>query len=117
MTIGYVFKAQYFLPYNESHLYPTRFEKRSIDDSRFNLMTDELTNSAKGGYTQILDDFELPINDNVRWSIYKLLGSQLQKYFNVNGMECIQMYICESSQSPFSYESGLLGEILHILLV
>ena len=32
LTIGYVFKAQYFLPYNTSQLYPTRLSRDIKDD-------------------------------------------------------------------------------------
>ncbi|CAG9806015.1 unnamed protein product [Chironomus riparius] len=113
MTVGYVLKAQYFLPYNESHLYPTRFEKRDIVDDHRRFMTYDTT---KSGIDEYSDENE-SLNDNARWSIYQILSLQLQKSFKVDGMKCIQKYICEATQSSFSYKSGLLGEILHILLV
>ena len=109
MTIGYVLKAQYFLPYNVSQLYPTRFEKRDVTENHYFTTHDSAINEYS-------DDNE-SLNDNARWLIYQLFSQQLQKSFKVDGMICIQKYICEATQSSFSYKSGLLSEILHILLV
>jgi DM4/DM12 family len=90
MTIGYVLKAQYFLPYNESQLYPSR-----------------LTRDVAA---RVNDD------DEVRWAIYRTLELALNSK-NIDGRQCVLRAICEATQLPFDHESGLLGEILHILLV
>jgi DM4/DM12 family len=86
MTIGYVFKAQYFLPYNESQLYPSRLTRDAADD------------------------------DEVRWAIYRTLELALNSK-NIDGRQCVLRAICEASRLPFDHESGLLGEIFHILFV
>lgn len=107
MTLGYVLKAQYFLPYNVTQLYPTRFDKRDTTVNHHRSMP----------HINEYPDDNASLNDNARWSIYQIISLQLQKSLKVNGMTCIQKYICEASQSSFSYKSGLISEILHILLV
>jgi hypothetical protein len=118
MTVGYVLKAQYFLPFNETQLYPTRFRKRDTQEHRRSQMIYNIV----GQETDIHSSFNKQIyfesfNDNVRWGIYKILAFQLQKVMKADGIRCIQKYICEASQLPFTYKTGLLSEILHILLV
>lgn len=120
MTIGYVFKAQYFLPYNVTHLHPTRLR---IERDIQHMMVD------KNGQTYESYDVEaevknvgevLPPNedgdDDVRWVIYQALEYVLRSK-SIDGKQCVLRAICEASRLPFTHESGLLGEIFHILFV
>jgi hypothetical protein len=101
MTIGYVFKAQYFLPYNSTQLRPTQLRlERDI--------------SKVDGYGQVRDS---EVNDDkVRWVIYQGVEYILDGK-NIDGKQCVLRAICEASRLHFTHESGLLGEILHVLFV
>ena len=123
MTIGYVLKAQYFLPYNTTQLRPTRLE-RDVD----HMMVDK--------YGQVYESYDVDAkvksvgevspqveryngdgdDDDVRWAIYQALERMLNKK-NIDGKQCVLRAICEASQLHFSPESGLLGEIFHIFFV
>ncbi|XP_070500289.1 uncharacterized protein [Chironomus tepperi] len=120
MTVGYVFKAQYFLPYNKTQVYPTRFDKRDLTENHRRFMNYDFTKPVIKEYSSLNvqkpDNYKF-LNDSIRWSIYQIMSMQLQKFMKVDGTKCIQMYICEASQFLFSYKSGLISEILHILLV
>lgn len=107
MTIGYVFKAQYFLPYNVSQLKPTQLRlERDVEHDEYGQVDDDD------------DDEDGPrgSDDEVRWVIYKGLESILDSN-RIDGKQCVMRAICEASRLPFTHESGLLGEILHILFV
>lgn len=109
MTIGYVLKAQYFLPYNVSQLKPTQLRlERDVKLSRVN------ENGQVSGADD--EDGRWGTVDEVRWAIYKGLESFLDGN-RIDGKQCVQRAICEASRLHFTHESGLLGEILHILLV
>lgn len=95
MVIGYVFKAQYFLPYNVSQLSPTRLT-RSISDN---------------------DAIEVNDDDDARWTIYHAMDIVLRQKMKIDGTQCVLRAICEMTQLPLTHESGLLGELLHILFV
>jgi hypothetical protein len=89
MIIGYVFKAQYFLPYNVTQLSPTRLERSVVTG----------------------------VNDDARWMIYRAMDVVLREKMKIDGSQCVLRAICEMSQLPFTHESGLMGELLHILFV
>lgn len=53
--------------------------------------------------------------DNTRWTIYKALeGIADNKGFN--GRACVLRAICESAQASFSYHSGIIAELMHVIL-
>lgn len=53
--------------------------------------------------------------DNTRWTIYKTLeGIAENKGFS--GRACVLRAICESAQASFSYHSGIIAELMHIIL-
>lgn len=117
MTIGYVFKAQYFLPYNSTQLRPTQLRlERDIDEQR-NMKVDE--------YGQVYESYDVEAevksedeidDDKVRWVIYQGLELILNRK-SIDGKQCILRAICEASRLHFTHESGLLGEIFHVLFV
>jgi hypothetical protein len=107
MTIGYVFKAQYFLPYNSTQLRPSQLRlERDI--------------SEYDGHGQVDEsyDVESEVNedDKVRWVIYQGIEYILNGR-GIDGKQCVLRAICEASRLHFTHESGLLGEILHILFM
>lgn len=121
MLIGYVFKAQYFLPYNVTQLRPTRLvrdvaiEHMGIDGNgqKFETYDEEVqVKDAKSLNSQHNSDED---DDEVRWIIYRAL-EYILKQKRIDGKQCVLRAICEAVQLNFAHESGLLGEILHILL-
>lgn len=118
LTIGYVLKAQYFLPYNTSQLYPTRLSRDIKDDGyqqqQFQNNDYEIENEHE---THTAVDDEVDREDGVRWSIYQALVIFLRRQMKIDGLQCILRAICEATQLPFTHESGLLGELMHIFLV
>lgn len=124
MTIGYVFKAQYFLPYNESHLYPSRLS-RDIKDDEYEQQQQQFQNNDYeieiDHEKTLTDDYTAAENeeeneDSVRWSIYRAMDIFLRRQMKIDGKQCILRAICEATQLPIAHD-GLLGELLHILLV
>lgn len=107
LTIGYVFKAQYFLPYNVSQLTPTRLSR--------DIKEDEVQHQNNDYEIEI--DHGTDTDDGVRWSIYQVLDIFLRRQMKIDGRQCVLRAICEAVQIPFTFESGLLGELMHILLV
>lgn len=53
--------------------------------------------------------------DNSRWDAYKALEG-VSNNNGMGGKDCVLRTICESASAPISAKSGILGELLHILL-
>lgn len=66
---------------------------------------------------EIDHETEIHNDDDVRWSIYQVLDIFLRRQMKIDGRQCVLRAICEATQLPFTHESGLLGELMHILLV
>lgn len=122
MTIGYVFKAQYFLPSNVSQVKPTRHE-RDIKVDKYGQTYETYYVEAKVKRVEEVlpkneDDNDEVVrgNDDVRWVIYQALEMALYSK-NIDGKQCVLRAICEASRLQFNHESGLLGEIFHVLFV
>lgn len=123
MTIGYVFKAQYFLPYNVTQLKPTRLA-RDISDhmkiDKYGQVYESYDVEAKVKSVEVLpqteEDDGSGDDDDVRWVIYQALEVVLNSK-NIDGKQCVMRAICEASQLQFGLQSGLLGEIFHVLFV
>lgn len=118
MTIGYVLKAQYFLPYNETHLRPTRLE-RDVDHislDKYGQAFESYDVEAKVKSVGEVSQDDARDDDDVRWVIYQTLEHILYSK-NIDGKQCVLRAICEASRLHFTHESGLLGEIFHVLLV
>jgi hypothetical protein len=54
--------------------------------------------------------------DDVRWVIYQALEFVLYSK-NIDGKQCVLRALCEASRLQFGLQSGLLGELFHVLLV
>lgn len=118
MTIGYVFKAQYFLPYNVSQLKPYKLRLERDVTTEEDIEHGEYVRPKveSSGKVDDEDDSISGTDDEVRWVIYKGLEYVLNSN-RIDGKQCVLRAICEASRLHFTHESGLLGEILHILLV
>lgn len=53
--------------------------------------------------------------DYSRWAIYKTIEAIIDRRGS-NGMNCVLRAICESAQSSFSFHSGIIAELMHIIL-
>lgn len=127
MTIGYVFKAQYFLPNNVTQLKPTRLERDlKVDEygqayETYDVKAEvksvgEVLPQSEDGRVRNDNDEEARDDDGVRWVIYQALEMALNSK-NIDGKQCVLRAICEASRLQFNHESGLLGEIFHVLFV
>lgn len=123
LTSGYVLKAQYFLPYNTSQLRPTRLA-RDVDHVKVDkygqaYASDDVEAKVKSVgevSPQPEDDPAHHDDDDVRLAIYQELEHILYNN-NIDGRQCVMRAICEASRLYFANESGLLGEIFHVLFV
>lgn len=52
---------------------------------------------------------------NSRWMIYRLIEG-IAKNKGLDGRACLLRTICEASDAKFSHKSGLMGELLHVVL-
>lgn len=53
--------------------------------------------------------------ENSRWTAYKII-EKLADTKGFKGRICVLRSICEAAEAPFTHRSGLLGELLHIVL-
>lgn len=113
-----MFKAQYFLPYNETQLRPTRFERdvghMMVDKYGQAFESYDVEAKVKSG--EYVSRQDVAPDDDVRSAIYQTLEFILHRN-NIDGRRCVMRAICEASRLPFTHESGLLGEIFHVLFV
>jgi hypothetical protein len=119
LTVGYVFRAQYYLPYRFDQWKPTRINLfRNVRDVSNHTKVDE--------YGQVYESYdveaevkgvsEAEVGDEVRWMAYQALEYLLYSK-SIDGKQCVMRAICEASQLHFGLQSGLLGEIFHVLFV
>lgn len=90
---GYALRMQYFLPTNATQLTRIYLKPQPITDRRL-----------KPNLSSIY-----------RWILYRGLEMILQNLGQA-GHSCLLRAICEHASHPLSHESGLLGELLHIVL-
>lgn len=95
LTTGYVLKAEYFLPINESDF---RKDPFIIHFMEMNARKERSFNS--------------PIN---RYDLYRGLESLLNQK-GLDGRHCLLVAICEAASVPFEEGFNTLGDILHIFL-
>ncbi|XP_053673759.1 uncharacterized protein LOC128724018 [Anopheles nili] len=125
ITVGYVFKSVYYLPWNSSHFTPPFLDRheletqRAHDHNRRNAVPTPLLLPPTDNYErygeqrQDLGSESLPDSKESRWMFYQML-EQLFQQRGFNGRSCVLRAICESSEASFTHTSGLIGELLHI---
>ncbi|KAH8404822.1 hypothetical protein KR222_004645 [Zaprionus bogoriensis] len=98
---GYALRLQYFLPNNASQVTRIYFKPQPISDRRYR------------GHSKMQS--KLNLASIYRWIIYRGIEMILQKK-GLPGHSCLLRVICEHASLPLTHESGLLGELLHIVL-
>ncbi|XP_058448621.1 uncharacterized protein LOC131428592 [Malaya genurostris] len=120
ITIGYVFKAVYFLPWNASHWIP-QFLRRD-EDLLFEPTGEEIQQQRRN-FVEVNNEIDaddvIPQKnynwaDRARWMIYQALEG-IVEHKGFNGRTCLLRTICEVAEAKFTHSSGILGELLHIL--
>lgn len=53
--------------------------------------------------------------DTTRWKIYNILEGLAERH-GYDGKHCVYRAICECAQAGFSYHSGIIAELFHIIL-
>lgn len=107
ITAGYVLRTQYFLPYNVTQFYP--------DFAGTNPITKASLAAGMPLVKRSIAEEETD-KDESRWIFYKSLEGILASR-NFEGKSCLLRAICEhGSGSQFGFFSGILGEVLHILM-
>ncbi|XP_052844647.1 uncharacterized protein LOC128257611 [Drosophila gunungcola] len=99
LTVGYVLKAEYYLPYNASvyrqnPLFP-EYKPNKIDAEKQR------------------EFFKKPTY--LRWQMYDFIEHMLNGY-GLNGHECLLEAICEANSIKFAKDFSTAAEMLHLLL-
>uniref|UniRef100_A0A182PIB5 Uncharacterized protein n=1 Tax=Anopheles epiroticus TaxID=199890 RepID=A0A182PIB5_9DIPT len=138
ITMGYVFKSVYLLPWNSSHWIPPFLDRHEFETGRRALRRRNVppivplvlapSNAEPyeryDGRWQELDREPLPAPEQAtgsgasspqhsRWLFYHML-EQLLEQKGLPGRVCVLRAICEASEATFTHTSGLIGELLHI---
>ncbi|XP_017857681.1 PREDICTED: uncharacterized protein LOC108610229 [Drosophila arizonae] len=99
VTSGYVLKTEYFLPTTAEEI------------TRVYLKPQPITGRDHVGHMEEASD----MGSMYRWVIYRGIETVLQN-IKLPGRSCLLRVICEHAALPLTHESGLLGELLHIVL-
>ncbi|KAF5307132.1 hypothetical protein FQR65_LT07116 [Abscondita terminalis] len=100
VTLGATVKSYYLLPTNSN----------DITRPNFNLIADdEIDEDAENA------EERKGIFPN-RWEIYSAIRSFMDRFNLGNGKACLLRAICEAALIPFDQKSGLLSEIVQIIL-
>lgn len=124
LTMGYVYKANYYLPENVSHyvdIIGDPFQKQTVlpISGRRRRSFDVVDNDEPSDLYN--DDDEVVYADQnhrrseSRFTLYKIL-EQMAEAHGLPGRLCLLRSICESAEVPFSYNNGILGEFAHLIM-
>uniref|UniRef100_A0A182VQN2 Uncharacterized protein n=1 Tax=Anopheles minimus TaxID=112268 RepID=A0A182VQN2_9DIPT len=132
VTMGYVFKSVYYLPWNSSHWIPPFLDRHEFETARAprglrrrdTVTTTPLVISPQKLYEQYDGQWDewndekpsaefATSSEQSRWRFYRVL-EQLFEQKGFNGRSCVLRAICEASEASFTHTSGLIGELLHI---
>lgn len=131
VTSGYVLKAEYFLPeraeqWHPTYLKPQLVNRRSFENNDYHNNT--VTHAHKASERRAAlsgDQQRTSFHTNwqskqqtavaYRWLIYRAMEILMNRA-GLAGRECMLRSICEHAAVPLHYDSGILGEILHIIL-
>ncbi|XP_022216907.2 uncharacterized protein LOC111070562 [Drosophila obscura] len=118
VVTGYVFKAQYYLPYSARQLRIKNIHginERELPANATIFQKIMQKTDEELGVTSWDMDENVQALASYRWTVYEAFQA-LAIRMNLQGRECILKSICESAAAPFDERNGLLGELLHILL-
>lgn len=99
VTSGYVLKAEYFLPTEAKEITHVYLNPQPI--------------TARKQQEQMKEEYHF--GSIYRWVIYRGIEMVLQN-MHLPGRSCLLRVICDHATQPLTHESGLLGELLHIVL-
>ncbi|XP_049548251.1 uncharacterized protein LOC125959472 [Anopheles darlingi] len=125
ITVGYVIKTVYYLPWNSSHLIPPFLDRHEADGLPVaplrNTRSIPLVLAADRieRYEGILvdkgtDSLPKPSHAESRWMFYRAI-EQMFEQKGYDGHSCVLRAICETSEAAFTHTSGLVGELLNIV--
>ncbi|XP_073811667.1 uncharacterized protein [Musca autumnalis] len=100
LTIGYVLKAMYWLPYDAIHFRENPYLPE-YKDGFYNLNTSNYISNRSRRST-------------LRWDIYDILSERFDSY-GYRGQECVMKAICEANALTFVRHYDVFGELMHIL--
>lgn len=132
ITSGYVIRTQHFMPFNATQLLPLFLNNRTID---VNLLEQGIFNTVKRSVrsneefgmdekyvseVEVVDEGPLEeafdsANFDSRWNFYDIISAALV-HKGFDGKVCLLRAICEAVKVKFSHQSGILGELLHVIL-
>lgn len=143
VTTGYVLRGQYFLPYKSSQLIPMFLKNQTFDadlleQGILNVAKRSIDASSKPGTEEkyisevtvveegslensfpewSLEENEKPSSKNPdsRWTLYQIIVGLLS-HKGFEGKSCLLRSICEAVQVEFGHHSGIIGELLHVIL-
>uniref|UniRef100_A0A1B0GC94 Uncharacterized protein n=1 Tax=Glossina morsitans morsitans TaxID=37546 RepID=A0A1B0GC94_GLOMM len=97
LTIGYVLKAEFWLPWNSTVFYENPYlpQYKQISYSRRHFKRD------------------MDHKTTLRWDIYQTLIETLNGY-GYKGQECVLKAICEANAVPFRRDYSVFDELMHI---
>lgn len=99
VTSGYVLKTEYFLPTEAKEITHVYLNPQPITARK---QEEQAKKEAHFGSVY-------------RWVIYRGIEMVLQN-MHLPGRGCLLRVICDHATHPLTHESGLLGELLHIVL-
>ncbi|EDW97668.1 uncharacterized protein LOC6537400 [Drosophila yakuba] len=97
VTSGYVLKAEYYLPTNSTEITRVYLKPMAITGREQEKEKDS------------------PYGALYRWIIYRGIEMVIEN-MGLPGRSCLLRLICEHAALPLNHESGLLGEIMDIVL-
>ncbi|TMW42479.1 hypothetical protein DOY81_012439, partial [Sarcophaga bullata] len=107
LTIGYVLKAEYWLPFNETVFRQNPYFPEYKNDKLYNGL------EPTPNYINARSGTKLPKKSTFRWDIYDLLVNRLDSY-GYKGQECLLKAICEANALQFMRHFDVFGELMHI---
>uniref|UniRef100_A0A1A9V237 ARF7EP_C domain-containing protein n=1 Tax=Glossina austeni TaxID=7395 RepID=A0A1A9V237_GLOAU len=97
LTIGYVLKAEFWLPWNSTVFYENPY----------------LPQYKKISYSRRHFKRDMDHKTTLRWNIYETLMETLNSY-GYKGQECVLKAICEANAVPFRRHYSVFDELMHI---
>lgn len=111
ITVGYIVRTQFFTPYKAEELRQDYLRPIKLH-GRQNRGIVNITNDDEIFFSNLKEnntDFS-----RYRWMIYAGIEGIFDK-LGYPGHECLLRSICEYASMQFHYETGLLGEVLHLI--
>ncbi|KAM7342163.1 uncharacterized protein ACRADG_009676 [Cochliomyia hominivorax] len=109
LTIGYVLKAMFWLPYNETVFRENPYFPEYKND-KFN---NSFTRPFNSNFVNARSIKNMNKGSKLRWDIYDIIIQRLNGY-GYKGQECLLRAICEANALQFMRHVDVYGELMHI---